>query len=56
MVKIKRIGPEEHVTLEITAPKEAWQDLTDYLGKNDGNGPSTFCFLDPLRKEFPRLQ
>lgn len=37
MVKIKRISPGEDVTLEITAPKEMWRDVADYLYDHRGS-------------------
>ncbi len=53
-VKVKRISPEENVTLEITAPKKEWERLVRHLGENHGypDDQNTFVFFKALHSEF----
>ena len=53
MVKVKRINPEEDVTLEITAPKRMFEILTNLLGQRGGRGYLTSDLYFKLDKEFP---
>ena len=53
MVKVKRISPEEDVTLEITAPKELWAILTNLAGKiTKPSGGCNHRLYDGLHKQF----
>ena len=54
VVKVKRINPEEDVTLEITAPKKEWERLVRHLGKNNGctDNQNTYVFYEALCSEF----
>ena len=53
MVKVKRISPEEDVTLEITAPKEAWVCLAARLPRDPPTSITSIIELyAAVRREF----
>ena len=58
MVKVKRISPEEDVTLEITATPEEWNDVLRVLGANvsisNSDRPYTANFFNGLERVLRR--
>ena len=46
MVKVKRINPEEDVTLEITAPRNVWVIVTNLVGATHHGTQGLYGLLD----------